>query len=591
MNSEIHSPAGSGPSAKNCQNCHRDFVIESEDFNFYEKIKVPAPTFCPLCRMQRRMSWHNERYLFRRKSDKSGKEIFSMFPPEASLVVWDKSEWILDDWDQHATAKEYDFSKPFFQQFKELMRFAPVPSRAIVQPINSDYANNATYPKDCYLVFGCSYVENCAYLENSAQTKDSLDCTSVVDSELSYECFFNAKCYKALYSSHCENCQEIYFCRDCSGSSNLFGCVGLKGKSYYIFNEPHSKEEYEKRLREMRVNSYANREALKKQVADFWLQHPVRYAKNIKSTNSSGEYISNSKNVQKSYYVVNGENLKYCQGLHVKSVRDSYDQYRYGNNSELIYEGSVVGGDSANIKFSYHVYDNCNDVEYSWGCTGSSFLFGCIGLKKAQYCIFNKQYSKEEYETLRPKIIEHMNGMPYVDKKGIKYVYGEFFPSELSPVSYNQSVAIQYFPISQGDAMAQGYWWLDSSRKEYAVTLPEEKIPDSIAETDDSILSEVIGCAGAGGDNHDCVKVFRITLQELNFYKKLDIPVPHLCPNCRHAERTKQRNPVQLWHRQCMCDKNHPQHSGKCLNGFETSYAPNRPEIVYCEQCYQAEVA
>ena len=34
----------------------------------------------------------------------------------------------------------------------------------------------------------------------------------------------------------------------------------------------------------------------------------------------------------------------------------------------------------------------------------------------------------------------------------------------------------------------------------------------------------------------------------------------------------------------------HSHHKGKCPNEFETSYAPDRPEIVYCEQCYQAEV-
>ncbi|MBI4119570.1 MAG: hypothetical protein HY456_01835 [Parcubacteria group bacterium] len=28
-----------------------------------------------------------------------------------------------------------------------------------------------------------------------------------------------------------------------------------------------------------------------------------------------------------------------------------------------------------------------------------------------------------------------------------------------------------------------------------------------------------------------------------------------------------------------------------CPNEFETSYAPERSEIVYCEQCYNAEVA
>ncbi len=27
-----------------CQNCHQEFIIEPEDFDFYEKIQVPAPT-------------------------------------------------------------------------------------------------------------------------------------------------------------------------------------------------------------------------------------------------------------------------------------------------------------------------------------------------------------------------------------------------------------------------------------------------------------------------------------------------------------------------------------------------------------------
>jgi RNA polymerase subunit RPABC4/transcription elongation factor Spt4 len=35
---------------KNCQNCKKDFNIEPDDFSFYEKMKVPVPTWCPECR-------------------------------------------------------------------------------------------------------------------------------------------------------------------------------------------------------------------------------------------------------------------------------------------------------------------------------------------------------------------------------------------------------------------------------------------------------------------------------------------------------------------------------------------------------------
>jgi hypothetical protein len=46
--------------------------------------------------------------------------------------------------------------------------------------------------------------------------------------------------------------------------------------------------------------------------------------------------------------------------------------------------------------------------------------------------------------------------------------------------------------------------------------------------------------------------------------------------------RIKRVNPPKLWHRKCMKEG--------CQNEFETSYAPERPEIVYCEKCYQQEV-
>ena len=62
----------------------------------------------------------------------------------------------------------------------------------------------------------------------------------------------------------------------------------------------------------------------------------------------------------------------------------------------------------------------------------------------------------------------------------------------------------------------------------------------------------------------------------------MKIPIPRICPECRHIERFKNRGPNKLWHRQCM-KKN-------CNNEFETSYAPDRQEIVYCESCYNKEV-
>ena len=99
---------------KTCQNCKHEFTIEPEDFAFYDKIKVPAPTFCPECRMMRRMIFRNQRHLFRRKDDRSGKEIFSSFPASAPLKVYEREFWWSDGWEPMDYGRDYDFSRPFF---------------------------------------------------------------------------------------------------------------------------------------------------------------------------------------------------------------------------------------------------------------------------------------------------------------------------------------------------------------------------------------------------------------------------------------------------------------------------------------------
>ena len=115
-------------------------------------------------------------------------------------------------------------------------------------------------------------------------------------------------------------------------------------------------------------------------------------------------------------------------------------------------------------------------------------------------------------------------------------------------------------------------------------------LPDNIKDTDEQILKEVIEC-------ESCRRPFKIIENELIFLKRFNLALPRKCFECRHQERFKKVNPPKLYHRQCMCGgAESPRttvehsHSGQCTNEFETSYAPERPEIVYCEKCFQQEV-
>ncbi len=568
---------------KKCQNCHQEFTIEPEGFDFYEKMQVPPPTWCPECRLWRKALWRNERFLYKTKDAHDGKEIFSMYSPKMSVTVFEKDFWNSDEWDQLATGKEYDFSEPFFEQFKKLLSVAPIFSRSIVDLVRSDYSNNATSLKDCYLVFGSSYVENSFYSENCGYTKDAIDSSFVNGCEVSYEGFFNMRCYRAFFSSYCEESSDIWFCRDCIGVSNCFGCVGLRNKSYCIYNEQYQKEEYEARIREMRLSDYRMLSKLREEISARWLAFPVRFVRGRKNDErSTGEYISQSKNVRESYYVVGGEDLKYSQFLIVPPVKDAYDHFRFGNNTNLTYECLSVGGHSTNVKFSSNSYTNCANLQYCYGVLSSSDCFGCVGIHHKRFCILNKQYSEEEYQTLLPRIIAHMNELPYADSMGRLYRYGEFFPPELSNIPYNHSVAYEYFPMDNASVRKNGISWMDSEKRTYRPTMRSENLPERIEDVPDSITKEIVACAHDQKCSHECTGAFKILPEELSFYRKTEIPLPRLCSNCRYAERIKQRAPLKLWHRTCMKEG--------CQNEFETSYAPERPEIIYCESCYQKEV-
>ena len=129
------------PQTKICQNCKTDFTIEPEDFEFYEKIKVPSPTFCPECRMVRRMVWRNERAFYKRKCDLCQKDIISVYSSQSPKKVYCSNCWNGDKWDAIDYGQNIDFSESFFEQFKNLQKQVPRVALINIKSVNSDYQN------------------------------------------------------------------------------------------------------------------------------------------------------------------------------------------------------------------------------------------------------------------------------------------------------------------------------------------------------------------------------------------------------------------------------------------------------------------
>jgi hypothetical protein len=576
-----------------CQNCKGAFTIESDDFGFYEKMKVPPPTFCPECRLIRRLAWRNEKSLYRDECGKCKNSIISLYSNESNTNVFCRPCWWGDGWDGCDYGQDIDLSKNILSQFNTLLHKAPIPSLfgLYASLVNSEYTNMVSDLKNCYMLTHSDFDENCSYGSILENCKDSMDDTMLYNGELCYEDVNCQKCYQTFYSVDSANCRNVYFCKNCVDCSDCFGCVNLRSKKYHIFNEPYSKEEYQEKIKDLKINSYQNIKDLKIKVYEFWKKFPQKYTHDRNNSNVSGDYIYNSKNTHDAFVVADVEDSKYCAFITGGGkTANTYDFTHFGIHTELIYDSLILGFGS-NIRFCLFTTLQCTNMEYSMFCTGCKDCFLSVGLKKKQYCILNKQYSKEEYFKLREEIIKAMNKKPYVDKKGNIYKYGEFFPMEMSLFGYNATTNQEFFPLSKEQAVNMGYPWKDVDTRDYNIDILPEDLPDTIDLVDEDILEKVIGCEHRGLCNQACSTAFKITRDELQFYKRMNISLPHLCSNCRHYERNKFRNGIKFFDHQCMCEnKNHQHGEEKCVVEFKTSYDPKNEEIIYCEKCYQAEV-
>jgi hypothetical protein len=559
---------------KTCQNCKSDFTIEPDDFAFYEKMKVPPPTWCPECRLIRRLSWQGYRVLYKRKCDFTGETLITTHHPDAPHKMYRQDIWWSDKWDPKSYGLDYDFSRSFFEQFQELLRAVPLPNlyTAYSTLVNSDYVNAASGTKNCYLCFRITGGEDDAYLNMVVDAKGTLDSSFINFTELCYGSVRLNKCYQAFFSQDCDNCHSIWFSRDLTGCSDCIGCINLRNKQFYIFNEKYSKEEYEKFRNELDLGSPERLTEFTAKAEAFFLKHPRKQFHGLKNFEVSGDYIYNSKNVHDSYMLANGENLRYCHFLKNGPAQNSYDWSIFGDNGEWMYESVWTGLTASHNKFSAWNY-GCHDIEYCFGCMSSANLFGCVGLRGgAEYCVLNKQYSKDEYRELVGRIKKQMMDIPYRDRIGREYRYGEMFPAEMSPWRYNESTAYEWFPKRKEEAIEQGFLWRDPDIREYREAT-KSSFPH-IKDIPADVTKEILKC-------EICGKNYQIIPIELQFLRRFALPIPRECPLCRDRARIKKLNTFHIYTRVC----------GKCGVSIKTSYAPDRPEIVYCESCYQNEVA
>lgn len=543
-----------------CKNCSSSFQITEDDKAFLEQFDVPGPTLCVDCREQRRLAQGNQFYLYKRKCDSTGQDIITSYHPDSPYKVYAQEIWYSDKWDPLQYGQDYDFSKSFFEQFEELAQKVPRPAlhTGFQYDENSEYTNYAGKNKNCYMIFDSDENWDCLYSYGINSCKNCMDCCRVRQSELCYESVDCEKCYSSAFLQDCINCSDSYFLQNCIGCKNCIMCSNLRNKEYHVNNKKVSKEEYEVQL--AKCHSHTNLEAARKFFDSSKIHTPKKYIHGTQNENVVGDYLVNCKN---SYYCFDSDRLWDCRYVFraFNPLKNCMDIQECGDG-ELLYEDAFSGYGIYNLKFCHHCLGTCSDMEYCYYCPHSSNLFGCIGVSHKKYYILNKQYSEEEYKELTEKIIAHMRETGE---------YGEFFPTESSPFGYNQTLAQMHYPLEKEEAIKKGYKWQDKDEEEYqnATYTP----PDTIQEVTENVTEEILKCETSG-------KNYKIIKPELDLLKKLDMPLPKECFFERNKRRNHMRNPWELFERKC-------ENNGEPIL---TSYSPERPEKILCENCYNDEL-
>ena len=434
------------PIIRTCRISGKEFTISDKEIALldklspiigWEKFSLPHPMLSPEERRRRRLQFKNYFFLHKRRCDLTGKNIVSTFSKDAKNIVWNQEDYWSDKFDGTSYKQDINWEDDFNVQFHKFILWVPQMAldNAYKLLINSEYINGNGESKDCYLVSCGSDNDKCLYAWFLFSCSSMLNVNYGRFSEL---CSFSShiwKCYDVHFAFDASECRNSRYIFSCEGSQYLIGCVWLKNQKYHILNHPCTEKEYSETLERLKTDEVFCKEFIQR---FYSLIGKLGIQKNILtgSIDSSGDFCYDSKNAYESYGSGDIRDCAYVYDCY--DAFDSMDIDNWWENLRLSYDSISTGRNASHIYWSMWSWGGAEYHFYCHACTGGSYLFGCSWLRWKSYCIFNKQYSKEEWEEVVKKLIKKMW------KSG---EWWEFFNPQYAWYPYDASHAMAVFPV------------------------------------------------------------------------------------------------------------------------------------------------
>ncbi len=532
-----------------------------------KKFPLPYPTLSPLARMRRRMMFRNERGLYTCTSAISWKKIVSVYHPDMVKNVISQWEMYSDAYRPMNWGQVNDDNQDFFDQYKKVWQNIPRPGVININNTNWEYNTFSSDNKNIYLCADAMRSEDTLYSTTIKYIKNWLDLLNVWNCDYVYECVSSHQLTKCVHVRYSENCYDCWFLATCKNCTDCFLCNNISDRKNYILNKPASEQEITNIKAMMKTASWLQR--LKDQFQILWDTQPRPASMVINCENSLGSVLSNSQNAFRCFDSHDIQNCRYC---HVGEFNaDAMDCTIFNPKASQVYE-QVCGWFLQKSVCDMTCWQS-SDIFFSEFVMSCDHMFGCINMMNSSYCIFDRQYTKDEREKSVWNIIWKMQDT------GER---GEFFPPQFSPFSYNDTVAMDYFPVHKVkypdgkeeiiDIHGSGtihvledkfiakaeldLWWKERipttwRTKNYEINIPQNakvipanQLPESIDEVTDDICSFVILCEQTG-------RPYQITPIELKIYRALKISLPRLHHSIRHTQRIRRRPAKEFCLRTC----------------------------------------
>lgn len=542
------------PHTRTCKETGEPFEITAKDIEMFKLLRVPPPTTVWWAAVRRHRAFMAGYDLFQRPA-MNGEVVVSFYDGESPAKILPKSEWNSDDFDPHVYQMSAATERPFFEQWAELSRNVPRP--AIIQYgriENSEWCSYAFNYKDCYGSYAGTGVEDAVYSDSNGWSKHVLEVLLSGWCEFSYDSTCCMRSSRLLFCERCEDSMDLKFCLGCRNCSDCFGCSNLKNKKFCFLNEQLSEEEYRKRMAEIDLSDSRVVDQWRKKIGKMFESTYRRAAHVIRSEAAIGDDIEDCRDVS-GVTVRKSERAYYCFGI--GSLGRDIMRLSYGGEVERCYECADALSSFNNL-FCIST-NNCINVEYSELLANCENCFGCIGLKFKKFCIFNRQYTEEEYWPLLDAIKTAML------ERG---EYGEFFSYSASPFAYNLSHSGMMFPLGKEEVEPLGGRWYDWPAAPDAEDV--SVIPERLADVTDDIVKKRFRCPETG-------RAFFFIPREIAMHRELNVALPRVHPIVGRIRRTAIAMPPRLYERTC----------SSCGIAVQTRIPPTVTSPVLCQSCYE----